>query len=65
MALIIADGVIYHIVLAGSLQLFVRGIVDSTTLVLIQLVNAVVFLLIPWLGEKWRDGALIKPVTAT
>ena len=28
-----------------------------------QLANAVLFLLIPWVGENWRRGVLIRPVT--
>jgi Protein of unknown function with HXXEE motif len=60
MALLIADGVILHVILMGSMQLFVSGLIDSTALVWTQVANAVVFLLIPWLGEKWRNGALIN-----
>jgi Protein of unknown function with HXXEE motif len=63
MALLIADGVILHIILMGSLQLFVRGMITSSTLVGIQVANAVLFLLIPWLGEKWRNGVFVRPVT--
>ena len=57
MALLVADGVILHVILMGSLQLFIRGMIDSAALVWIQVGNAVLFLLIPWLGEKWRNGA--------
>jgi hypothetical protein len=62
MAVLVADGVVLHVILMGSIQLFVRGMIDSAALVWIQLANAVLFLLIPWLAEKWRDGALINPV---
>jgi hypothetical protein len=65
MVLLIADGVILHFILMGSLQLFARGLIGSAALVGIQVANAVLFLLIPWLGEKWRDGVLIRPVTQT
>ena len=57
-----SDGVVLHVILMGSIQLFVRGMIDSAALVWIQLANAVLFLLIPWLAEKWRDGALVSPV---
>jgi hypothetical protein len=60
LALLVAGGLILHIILMGSIQLFVRGMIDSTTLVWIQVANAVLFLLIPWLGEKWRNGTLVK-----
>lgn len=28
-----------------------------------QLVNAVLLLWVPWLAEKWRNGAFIRPDT--
>jgi hypothetical protein len=63
MALLVVDGVILHIILIGSMQLFIRGVIDSVALVWIQVANAVLFLLIPWLGEKWRNGVLSNPAT--
>lgn len=63
MALLVADGVILHVILMGSMQLFLRGVIDSTALVWIQVANAVLFLLIPWLGEKWRNGVLVQPLS--
>jgi hypothetical protein len=63
MALLVADGVILHVILMGSIQLFIRGMIDSAALVWIQVANAALFLLIPWLGEKWRNGVLANPVT--
>jgi Protein of unknown function with HXXEE motif len=63
MALLVAGGLILHIILMGSIQLFTRGMIDSPALVWIQGANAVLFLLIPWLGEKWRNGVLVGPAT--
>ena len=63
LALIFFNGVILHIVLTGPLFLFIDGKIGGATLVATQLANAVLFLLIPWLGEKWRDGVLIRPLT--
>ena len=63
MALLVADGVILHIILMGSIQLFIRGLISSGTLVWVQVANAVLFLLIPWFAEKWRNGALLMPAT--
>jgi Protein of unknown function with HXXEE motif len=60
MALLVADGVILHFILMGSMQLFIRGMINSGVLVWIQVVNAALFLLIPWFGEKWRNGVLAK-----
>jgi hypothetical protein len=62
MALCVADGVILHLILMGSMQLFIRGMIDSAALIGIQVANAVLFLLIPWLGEKWRGGVLVGSV---
>jgi hypothetical protein len=53
---LIAAGVIGHIILMGSVLLFIRGAFDDTVLVLLQFVNAAVFLAIPFLGER-----LVKP----
>lgn len=60
MALLVADGVILHVILMGSIQLFIRGMIDDRALVSIQLANAVLFVLIPWFGEKWRNGLLTQ-----
>jgi len=63
LALIFVNGVIFHIILTGPLMLFINGNLGSAALVGTQLANAVLFLLIPWLGENWRRGVLIRPVT--
>ena len=63
LALIFVNGVIFHIILTGPLMLFINGNLGSAALVGTQLANAVLFLLIPWLGEKWRNGVLASPVT--
>jgi hypothetical protein len=60
LTLLIADGVILHLVLMGSLQLFLHGLIGATVLVLIQIANAGLLLLIAWMGEKWRGGALLR-----
>jgi hypothetical protein len=62
LALIFFNGVILHIILTGPLFLFIDGKIGSAALVGTQLANAVLFLLLPWLGEKWRDGVLVLPV---
>ncbi len=61
MALLILWGVMLHIILAGSVILFINGLISSTTLVWVQIINAGLLLLIPWLGEKWRGGVLLRP----
>jgi hypothetical protein len=62
LTLLVADGVILHIILIGSMFLFINGVIDGTSLVTVQVLNAVLFLLIAWLGEKWRGGILIRQV---
>jgi len=63
LAIIFFNGVFFHIILTGPLMLFISGNIGSAALVGTQLANAVLFLLIPWLGENWRGGVLIRPVT--
>jgi len=63
LALIFLSGVILHIALTGPLFLFIDGKIGSAALVGTQFANAVLFLLIPWLGENWRGGLLVRPVT--
>jgi len=43
--------------------LFINGNLGSAALVGTQLANAVLFLVIPWVGENWWRGVLIRPVT--
>jgi hypothetical protein len=64
MALLIFDGVLLHAILIGSTFMFINGVIGGTALVLVQIVNAGLLLLIPWVAEQWRGGALAKPVHA-
>lgn len=58
LALLIADGVILHVILIGSVLLFIRGVIDGAAVVWIQVANAGLLFLIPWSWEKWREGVL-------
>jgi len=53
LGLVVLNGVILHIILVAPMQLFIHGVIGSAVLVGSQLANAVLFLLIPWLEEKW------------
>jgi hypothetical protein len=54
--------VVVHLVLAGSVVLLMRGVLgDPRPAELAQLVNAVLLLLAPWLAERWRGGAILRP----
>jgi hypothetical protein len=50
--LLLADGVIVHLILVGSVLLFVRGAFDQNVLVPLQLANAALFFAVPFLGER-------------
>jgi hypothetical protein len=68
LAVLVADGVFLHAILIGSVFLFLGGAINGTVLAAVQVLNAALFLLIPWLGEKWLGGsdtAKIKPVKAS
>ena len=62
MALLIFGGVILHIILAGSMIMYVNGLISSGTVVSAQIINAGLLLFITWLGERWRGGVMIRPV---
>ena len=51
-AAIMATGGIVHIVLGGSVLLFLHGSLGSDALVAIQLLNAGLFLGVPWIAER-------------
>jgi hypothetical protein len=53
MALLVANGVILHAILVGSIFLFLADAISGTTLVCLQIVNAALLLINPWLEEKW------------
>lgn len=56
---IIADGAILHIILIGSMMLFLHGLVSPAGLTAIQILNAALFFVLAWLAEKWRGGVLV------
>ncbi len=52
LALIGVIGVIVHVVLMGSVMLFTHGFISADALVFIQMMNAALILITPWVGEK-------------
>jgi hypothetical protein len=64
LALVIGAGVMLHVVLASSVILFVNRLIGPTTLVLTQIVNAVLLPLALWVAEQWHGGVLTRPVPA-
>ena len=63
LALFVALGIVFHVILMVPIQLFVRDMIGSGALIWVQMVNAVLLFVLAWLGEKWRGGALLRPVT--
>ena len=53
LGLVVFNGVIFHVILTAPMLLFLNGKIGSAALVGCQLANAVLFLVIPWLEEKW------------
>ena len=51
MALLIANGFLLHAILIGSVFLLIGGAIGAPALVVLQLLNAALFLLLPWLEE--------------
>ncbi len=62
--LIVADALLLHIILIGSAKLFLSGLFGPSVLILIQVLNAGLFFLIPWLGGRWRGGVLARTRSA-
>ncbi len=60
LAFLVADGVILHVVLMGSAILFLHGVIGSSLLLAIQILNAVLFFLLAWLAAKWGEGRLVR-----
>lgn len=52
MAVLILAGVLLSVILLGSVNLFAKGYVSATTLVIIQIVNPLCIIVVPWLFEK-------------
>jgi hypothetical protein len=61
MALLIVWGIGLHAILAVPMLLFARGSISNTALVWPQILNAPLLLLVMWLAERWRGGALLRP----
>jgi hypothetical protein len=64
MALLLVWGVALHVILAGSIFMFLGGLIGPTALVGAQIINAGLLILVPWLGENWPRGVLARPVRA-
>jgi hypothetical protein len=52
MAVLILAGTLLSVILLGSVNLFARGYLSATTLVIVQILNPLCVILVPWLFEK-------------
>jgi hypothetical protein len=57
---IVADGVLLHAILMSSAILFVHHVIASSTLIAIQIFNALLFFLLAWLADQWRSGRFAR-----
>jgi hypothetical protein len=62
MVLLLVWGVMLHVILVGSLKMYISGLISRTAVVWAQIMNAGLLVLVLWLAERWRCGALIRPV---
>lgn len=58
-------GVMVHVILMASVLSFVHGVIGTATLVSIQILNAMLFLFVPWMAERVlkltpTDGRLVS-----
>ncbi len=65
MALLLVWGGVLHVFLAGPMLMFTKGLISATALIWSQIINGSLLLVMMWLVEHWRGGALARPVRAT
>lgn len=58
LAFIVAEGIVLHAILIGSTKLFLNGTFGPSTLISIQIMNAILLFLLAWSAEKWKGGRL-------
>lgn len=64
LALLVAGGVIFHAILTAPMVLFLKGMIATTPMVMLQVANPFILMLILLLGEKWRGGVLTTPAAS-
>ena len=61
-AFLVGWGAVLHLVLAGSVVPLMKGLISTPMpAIVVQVVNAGLLIVIPWLAERWRGGFLIRP----
>ncbi|GAB3080479.1 hypothetical protein GCM10027287_16460 [Bordetella muralis] len=62
-AFLVAWGGVLHLILAGSVVPLMKGLISTPIpAIVIQVVNAGLLIVVPWLAERWRGGVLIRRV---
>jgi hypothetical protein len=51
-AVVIIAGIIIHAILAGSMLSYIHGLISTGALVALQILNAILLLIILWIGER-------------
>jgi hypothetical protein len=52
MAVLVLAGTLLSVILIGSINLFAKGYLSATVLIIIQVVNPLCLILVPWFFEK-------------
>lgn len=63
LALLVVGGVVFHAILTAPMILFLNGMLTITPMVMLQVANPFLLMLILSLGERRKEGALIRPFT--
>jgi hypothetical protein len=62
LAYLLVWGLVAHLLLAVSILPLMRGLIRTAApAITIQLVNAALLIIAPWLVERWRNGAILRP----
>jgi hypothetical protein len=60
MALLLVWGVLLHVFLVVPMLMLIKGVISTPVLVGSQIINGGLLLVVMWLAEQWRGGALIR-----
>jgi hypothetical protein len=61
LAYLLGWGVFVHILIAVSILPLMKGVIRTAApAITVQLVNAALLIIAPWLAERWRNGAILR-----
>jgi hypothetical protein len=60
--LLLVWGVLLHVFLIAPMFMFIKGVISASVLVWSQILNGGLLLVVMWSAERWRGGALTRPV---